>query len=58
MSQEQLKNEMIDEAVKRYGDISYCGNKTNWNDCFTEEEGYLMFWFNVGKDTKTIRYPS
>lgn len=31
--------------------ISYCGSKTNWNDCFTEVElngkKELVFWYNL-----------
>ena len=31
--------------------LSFCGDKTNWNDCFTVEEfdggKRLVFWYNL-----------
>jgi hypothetical protein len=39
-------------------DITYCGNETNWDDCFTVINKKLIFWYNVGKHTyaKTINH--
>jgi hypothetical protein len=31
--------------------LSYCGTKTNWDDCFTIVGDKLIFWYNVGKNT-------
>ena len=42
------------KAVEQYGKISKCGNAKTWDDCFTDENGEVLFWFNVGKDTHMI----
>lgn len=42
------------KAVEKYGNISFCGNAKTWDECFTDENGEVMFWFNVGKDTHMI----
>jgi len=34
--------------------ISFCGQATCWDECFTVELGLLVFWYNVGKDTRGI----
>lgn len=31
--------------------LTYCGSKTNWDDCFTIISDKLVFWYNVGKKT-------
>ena len=50
--------EMVEKAKAEFGNISYCGKASSWEECFTIIDGDLMFWFNVGKDTKCIREPS
>jgi len=41
-----LKKEMIRKAMRRYGWISLCGGKENWDQCFSEWDSRLVFWFN------------
>ncbi len=41
----KMKQAMIDEAIKKYGNISACENKT-FEESFTQEEDMLIFWFN------------
>lgn len=49
-------NQLLDKAKAIHGseNISFCGLKKNWKDCFTAEGNKLILWFNVGKDTKTL----
>jgi hypothetical protein len=47
--------QMVEKAKETYGKISYCGNASSWKECFTTDNGYLMFWFNIDADTKMIR---
>jgi hypothetical protein len=39
------KHELIKEARRQYGYIAPCANK-QLQECFTEERGKVMFWFN------------
>ena len=48
----EIMNSMIDEAGEN---ISYCGSAKSWTECFTIDGDYLMFWFNMGKNTHVIR---
>jgi len=48
------KVSLMRKAVEQYGKISKCGNAKTWDDCFTDENGEVLFWFNVGKDTHMI----
>ena len=48
------KASLMRKAVEKYGNISFCGNAKTWDECFTDENGEVMFWFNVGKDTHMI----
>jgi len=50
-----LQNQLIAEAIKTYGQIFPCGEKTDLSDCFTYEKelGKLIFWFNVAGDNST-----
>lgn len=41
----KIKQAMVDEAIEKFGDITACGDKT-LEDCFTNELGLLIFWFN------------
>lgn len=51
---EEAKALLLKEARARYGNIRFCGDATNWDDCLTIEFGALHLWFNVGKDTRMI----
>lgn len=42
-----LKEELIKEAEKRFGNIKPCATKDSIQDCFTEtSNGNLSLWFN------------
>lgn len=49
-----IKKRMIEKAKSIYGSISFCGRKTSWDECFTLNGNVLMFWFNIGRDTRAI----
>jgi len=52
---EEMK-EMLKKAQDLYGDITFCGKAKCWEECFTIiRDNRLMFWFNVGKDTKALQ---
>lgn len=40
---------LIQKALKRHPGkiLKYCGNKTNWKDCFTIVGKELIFWYNL-----------
>jgi len=42
---EEIKQAMVNKAIKKYGDIKSCGSKTH-EECFTQEGNILIFWFN------------
>jgi len=51
----EQKVSLMRKAAEKYGDnISLCGPTKSWDDCFTIENGEILFWFNVGKDTHMI----
>jgi len=39
--------EMIERAVKENNVIRPCTHKQTFAECFTEEAGQLIFWFNT-----------
>ncbi len=49
--------QLVKEAKTRFGEISYCGKALSWKECTTIDNGYLMLWFNVGKNTHMLRTP-
>ena len=50
---EKLKQLLIKQAKERVGEISPLHNWKNFEDCFTEHNGVLMFWYNDStKNTK------
>lgn len=52
---EEIKREMKQEAEKKHGKIYPAGKLRNFEDCFTVEEGKVLFWFNVeDQTTKTM----
>lgn len=51
-SLQHLKEELIQEAIDKYGKIFPAGSKKNLDDCFTiddidENDHELGFWFNT-----------
>jgi len=48
--------DMLNEAKEMYGDfIKYAGVATSWEECFTTFNNTIIFWFNVGTDTRNIQ---
>ena len=43
----ELKRHMIIKAREQYSSIVPCSTKDNLTDCFTVENGRLLFWFNT-----------
>ena len=42
------RQEMIQKAKDRDGEILPCADKSSLEDCFTDEEGIgLLFWYNT-----------
>lgn len=52
----EYKLRLLTRAAQRHPKegISFSGNATCWDDCFTIDLGLLMLWYNVGKDTRSI----
>jgi len=44
---DKLKKSLIEQAEDQYDKINFVNNKKNWDDCFTIEDGKIMFWFNT-----------
>jgi len=52
---ENLKQELRQEAEEKHGKIYPSGHHENLDQCYTEAEGKLLFWFNVeDKTTKML----
>jgi len=47
----KAKQQMIRRARRRFIDIRPCATKKRLADCFTFEQGRLMFWFNTEKNS-------
>jgi len=45
------KRALIDQARERHGEIQPCGTRRSLAECFTEEDGFLMLWFNSPNGT-------
>jgi hypothetical protein len=50
MSSQQLK--VVERARAKYGAIYPCSGRTALTECFTQERGQVIFWFN-SKDNST-----
>jgi hypothetical protein len=50
----QLKQEMIRTARKRYQAIYPCASKKSLSECFTLEEDRIVFWFNTEDSTTHV----
>ncbi len=42
-----IKRNLLQEAKEKYSQIFPCGNNSSLQDCFTEEDGLILFWFNT-----------
>jgi len=54
MDTNTIKAKLILKAIDKYKKISPCGFEKTILDCFTNESGEWIFWFNVGKYTHVI----
>jgi len=52
----QIKKELIREAIDKHGKIFPPGHRENLDDeCFTQQDNTLIFWFNIeNNSTKTL----
>jgi hypothetical protein len=48
---EDLKKEMRQEAEEKHGKIYPSGRRNSLDDCYTEHDNKLMFWFNLEDQT-------
>jgi len=48
---ENLKRELRQEAEEKHGKIYPSGHRESLDQCYTEQEGQLQFWFNVEDQT-------
>jgi hypothetical protein len=42
-----VKLKLIEKAISEHGKIYPCSSSVMLNDCFTEEDKKLLFWFNT-----------
>lgn len=42
-----IKRNLLQEAKEKYSKIFPCGNNNSLSECFTEEDGLVLFWFNT-----------
>jgi len=50
------KERLLDQARKRCGAIEPCSGKRSLEECFTEERGMLLFWFNSADGSTHMIY--
>lgn len=50
---EQLKKLLIDKAIKEHTEIIPVARRLNFDECFTVDDGKLLFWFNTPSDNST-----
>ena len=43
----KLMQEMLDEANGRYNKIYPVGGRKQWSECFTEDMGFIILWFDT-----------
>jgi hypothetical protein len=48
---EKLKQELRQEAENKHGKIYPSGHRKKLDDCYTQHEGQLIFWFNLEDQT-------
>ncbi len=42
-----IKSTLLQEAKEKYSQIYPCGSHDSLDECFTEEDGLILFWFNT-----------
>jgi hypothetical protein len=50
MSDQQMR--LIERAKAKFGMIYPCCGKAEWDECFTQDNGHIILWFN-SKDHST-----
>ena len=48
------KQLLVIQALKKYGTISPCSGADSFTGAFTQDLGYLLFWFNDTRDSTHI----
>jgi hypothetical protein len=43
----EMKYDILLRAIDRYERIYPCSDRNDFNECFTVEDGRLLFWFNT-----------
>ncbi|MBN1576726.1 MAG: hypothetical protein JW913_09255 [Chitinispirillaceae bacterium] len=43
----ELKTRMIRKAEKRHKKIFPCAQKSHFEDCFTDNNDFIFFWYNT-----------
>jgi len=53
---ELRKQRLVDQAIRRHPgqDLAPCKNVKTLGQCFPDDTGALVFWYNVGEDTRAI----
>jgi hypothetical protein len=46
---DKLQSELLEAAVSRYGEVLPTASRASLQDCFTEENSCVIFWFNDGR---------
>lgn len=50
---EQFKKLLIEKAIREHNEIIPVAQRSNFDECFTVDDGKLLFWFNTRKDEST-----
>jgi hypothetical protein len=49
-----VRQEMVKIATEKFGSIHAVNNRESLEECFSEEEGMLIFWFNTEDNSTHI----
>lgn len=50
----ELKDHVMEMAMKRYRMIYPCASRCDFSECFTIEGNRLFFWFNTEDDSTHV----
>ncbi len=50
----QRKRQMIDLALRQHKEIFPCANRQKLDECFTDDENRLFFWFNTRDESTHV----
>ncbi len=48
------KNQLIEKALSKHGEIFPCNNKADLYDCFTIDNNHLILWYNLPNKSTCI----